>query len=148
MTRLSVLDLAMLEGKTPRQIQRYISVGLGGHRLPALRVGRALTVSREDYLEWRRLAGLECAEEPVPAPAPAEPATDTVPLCQETAPEPVAPVEPHPARLSWPLLVACPGGPITNVPSATSGSFPHPDLLRKYAEQEARDLLTLFRGRR
>jgi hypothetical protein len=140
---MTVKQVAELEGVTERQIQRYISLGCKGHKLPATRMRRAFVIAEDDYKLWR----LECGFDFLPQPgSPGEP-----PSVVTVAAVP-APSASDAERLSFEEIKRryfSPdriGGPITNVPAFGSGSMCNPETARLYHEAQARKMKQQLRG--
>jgi len=140
---MTVKEVAELEDVTERQIQRYISLGFKGHKLPATRMRKAFVIAEEDYKLWR----LECGFDFLPQPAGSEPPPSAV-----TVPAVPAPSASDAERLSFeeikrryfsPDRV---GGPITNVPAFGSGSMCSPSTAKLYHEACARRMKAQLRG--
>jgi hypothetical protein len=128
---LTVREIATIEQVSERQVQRYISEGFQGHKLPATRTGRRLTVTAEDYKAWRTASGFEQAEAVPQVSAPAS-STKFV----EDPPEPAPPGDARPS----PFRPAVQGGPLTNVPHPQSGNMPAPETCLQYLQENARKL--------
>ena len=91
---MTVRDIAASEQTTTRTIQRYITVGFGGHKLPAVKLGNAYSVTEEDYRQWRIDCGFDAmvAAEVVRRETPVE-----IPQVEVIAPEP-EPIAPEPGQ--------------------------------------------------
>ena len=147
---MTVKQVAELEGVTERQIQRYISLGCKGHKLPATRMRRAFVIAEDDYKLWR----LECGFDFLPQPAGSEPPPSAVDVVRNrtTVTTPAVPAADSAARLSFEEIKRryfSPdriGGPITNVPAFGSGSMCSPSTAKLYHEACARRMKAQLRG--
>ena len=135
---MTVKEVAELERVSPRMVQRYISEGYKGCKLPAVRVGKSFQVTESDYLAWRVLCGFA---QPEPQPQVSQ-------VSSEESSEQGTPQEAggfHPAYPPWPQP-ADPNGPITNAPHEHSSNFPHPEACRIYMEEQLRKQQIQIRG--
>jgi hypothetical protein len=128
---LTVREIATIEQVSERQVQRYISEGFQGHKLPATRTGKRLTVTAEDYKAWRTASGFERPEASpqVSLPASSGKLPEEPPATSGNLPEHTSPF--RPARLD---------GVITNVPHKDSSSMPAPETCLQYLQENARKL--------
>lgn len=131
--KLKIREIAILEDVTKRQVLRYCNEGYQGHVLKTVKVGNKLLVDEGDYHEWRLACGFD---EPQPEPKP-QPQVEVVP---DPEPEPLPSARPAHCR------PACPGAPLTNIPTPLSGNWAHPDAIREHTERAARELVASFRG--
>ena len=129
---LTVKDIARLEGVSSRMVQRYVSVGFRGNKLPAVRIGKALVIAEQDYRTWRVQCGF-AQPEPEPQREP-RPKVEVIAL----------PV-PAPLFNPWPQP-ADPAGPITNAPHEHSSNWPHPLACEAYMQELLRKQIERLRG--
>ena len=129
---MTVAEIAKLEQVSPRQIQRYCSVGFQGHILPTAKI------AEQDYREWRIACGFEQA-----AAALAVPSTESVErpyVSQDEAPAPCAVLFPP-----WPQC-ANPNGELTLAPHEHSRNWPHPLACEEHRKDELRKQQIRIRG--
>jgi hypothetical protein len=134
---MTVSEVAALEQVSTRMIQRYVSEGYKGNKLPAVRVGKSFVIAENDYKRWR-IACDFAQPEPIPEPGGGSPQGRTPSQVEVIAP-------PAPTYPPWPLA-ADPNGPITNAPHEHSSNFPHPEACRIYMEEQLRKQQIQIRG--
>jgi hypothetical protein len=149
---MTVKQVAELEQVGERQIQRYISEGFQGHKLPATRNGRSFSIALDDYKTWRIACGFDEVQIPQVSPpepvgesagrsSPGEEGTPAAPPADPTElPAPCAALFPP-----WPQA-ADPNGPITNAPDENSSNWPHPEACRIYMAEQLREQQIKLRG--
>lgn len=137
--QMTVKQIATNEGVGERQIQRYISEGFKGHKLPAVRVGRSFQITEQDYRAWRVLCGFD-APAKESEPASTCPGHVEEPPTAEESPVVVVPMYPP-----WPQA-ADPNGVLTNQPHEHSRNWPHPLAVADHQREENRKMEAQLRG--
>ena len=138
---MTVQDVAEREGISERQAQRYITEGFQGHKLPAVKVGKAWSITDADYAAFRQACGWETQPEPiipqveVIAPQVAPQIVDPAPCAEHPDPEPPSMFRP-----------ATVDGPLTNCPHPASSNWAAPETCQAYLQREARKLVAKYRG--
>jgi hypothetical protein len=132
---ISVKDIAVISNVSPRQVQRWISEGYQGHKLPAQRTGKRFVVSDTDYALWLIATGLDQPEPAVGAVVQPIPQAEP-----ESTPRVDTPWPPYPQP-------ADPHGVLTNAPHERSSNWPHPAACEQYMKNEARKLAEKYRGK-
>jgi hypothetical protein len=146
---MTVTEIARLEEVSERQIQRYISLGFKGHKLPAAKTRRAFVIDETDYRAWRVDCGFDFLPQPEApeAPGDADPVPSAPKLGALTEPGEIPPASPREARPYPPYPQAAdPHGVPTNVPHEHSSTMPHPLACRDYFEAQARKMKAQLRG--
>lgn len=149
---MTVPDIAASEQTTTRTIQRYITVGFRGHKLPAVKLGNAYSVTEEDYRQWR----IDCGFDPmVPAEVVRRETPVEIPQVEVIAPEP-EPIAPEPGQCcaashsisAYPPYPqpADPHGVLTNGPHPHSCNWPHPLAIADHNRAVARAEALKYHG--
>jgi hypothetical protein len=146
---MTVPDIAASEQTTTRTIQRYITVGFRGHKLPAVRLGNAYSVTEEDYRQWRIDCGFDVAL-PVEVLRREIPQVKVIAQPVAPEPEPVAPEPKTPCKVAQAYppypMPADPHGVPTNCPHPHSCTFPHPKAVADHLREVARAAALKYHG--
>ena len=134
---LTVREIALMHGVSERQIQRYVSTGYQGIKLPAQRTGKRLTITDTDFALWLIKCGFE--REPAVVAKPAIP--------QVSAPVPeIAQPDPAPAFPEWPRPADPLHGVLTNCPHERSCNHPDPRAVAAHMQLQAELQAARIRG--
>jgi len=132
---MTVREIAELEDVSVRMVQRYISEGFQGKKLPAMRVGKSFQITEADYKQWRIACDFERPE--------SEPQPQVSQVGSEDSSDPIAP--PAPSFNPWPMA-ADPHGQLTTTPSEHSCNFPHPLACEQHRQEQLRKQIERLRG--